>query len=76
MYSKRFASFAPLASLLFSTSVALCEEPSTPDRIRGNYENKIRFFAAPEKIFETFATIRDETGVFMSSSNLQNDLSM
>ena len=31
-------------------------EASTADRIRGNYENKIRFFSPPEKIFETFAS--------------------
>jgi len=31
-------------------------EASRSDRIRGNYENKIRFFASPEKIFEVFAT--------------------
>jgi hypothetical protein len=36
------------------------EEPAQAleyaDRIRGNYENKIRFFSPPEKIFEVFAT--------------------
>ena len=39
---------------------ALCNSASTADRIRGNYENKIRFFSSPEKIFETFATEKDE----------------
>lgn len=39
----------------------LCE-PSRADRIRGNYENKIRFFASPEKVFEVFATEEDEEG--------------
>ena len=39
----------------------LCE-PSRADRIRGNYENKIRFFASPEKVFEVFATEEDEQG--------------
>ena len=37
-------------------------EASTADRIRGNYENKIRFFSPPEKIFETFASQKDESG--------------
>ena len=25
---------------------------------KGNYENKIRFYAAPEKMFEVFATLK------------------
>lgn len=40
----------------------LCEPPSAADKIRGNYENKIRFFSPPEKIFETFASEKDEEG--------------
>jgi len=39
---------------------SLCDGPSTADRIRGNYENKIRFFSPPEKIFETFSTEKNE----------------
>ena len=39
----------------------LCEA-SRADRIRGNYENKIRFFASPEKVFEVFSTQEDEKG--------------
>jgi len=35
---------------MLGSPIALCEEPSTADRIRGNYENKIRFFAPPEKV--------------------------
>lgn len=47
--------------------LSLCEEPSTPERIRGNHENKIRFFCNPEKIFETFASEKDGNGeLFMS----------
>ena len=45
----------------FMIQPALCEA-STADRIRGNYENKIRFFAPPEKIFEVFATNQQEDG--------------
>jgi hypothetical protein len=33
---------------------------SRGETIRGNYENKIRFFAAPEKVFEIFAHEKDE----------------
>jgi Ca2+-binding EF-hand superfamily protein len=35
---------------------------STAEFIRGNYENKIRFFSQPEKIFETFASVQKEDG--------------
>ena len=42
--------------------LALCEAPSTASRIRGAYENKIRAFAPPEKIFETFASAKDDDG--------------
>ena len=42
--------------------MALCEEPSREDRIRGNYENKIRFFSPPEKTYEIFATEKTEEG--------------
>lgn len=30
------------------------------EKIRGNYENKIRFFSAPEKVFEIFAHEKDD----------------
>ena len=56
--------------LPFSVAVvpafSLCDSPSTSEKIRGHYENKIRFFAAPEKIYETFASIKSDDGVFMS----------
>jgi hypothetical protein len=76
MYSSKFARLAPVVPVLFmSPALALCEEPSTAERIRGNYENKIRFFAAPEKIFETFANIREpDGGVFMSYKDFFHSL--
>ena len=39
-----------------------CEELSRAERIRGNYENKIRFFSPPEKTFEIFAHDKSEDG--------------
>ena len=39
-----------------------CEEASRADKIRGGYENKIRFFAPPEKMFEIFSTIKTDDG--------------
>jgi Ca2+-binding EF-hand superfamily protein len=56
---------APAAVALYIASQQeesnLCEA-SRADRIRGSYENKIRFFASPEKVFEVFATEEDEGG--------------
>jgi calcium uptake protein 1, mitochondrial len=42
--------------------LASCEEASRADIIRGNYENKIRFFSSPEKTFEVFASEKSEDG--------------
>ena len=33
-----------------------CYEAPANEKIRGNYENKIRFFSPPEKSFEIFAS--------------------
>ena len=41
---------------------AECEAASRSDRIRGAYENKIRFFSPPEKVFEIFASHKTEDG--------------
>ena len=40
----------------------MCEEASRADKIRGGYENKIRFFAPPEKMFEIFSTLKTQDG--------------
>ena len=58
---------APLTLVLFiqqrqNESFAQCEEPSIPERTRGNYENKIRFYSPPEKTFEIFANKKSEDG--------------
>lgn len=54
---------APLTVPLFmSKPEAECEEMSRADWIRGNYENKIRFFSPPEKVFEIFAHAKTEEG--------------
>lgn len=52
--------------LLQNQQQAECEA-SRQDRIRGNYENKIRFYAAPEKMFEVFAGQKMEDGNFEMS---------
>jgi len=38
------------------------KELSRGDRIRGAYENKIRFFSPPEKVFEIFSHEKNENG--------------
>ena len=35
---------------------------STQSRIRGGYENKIRFFSPPNKIFEVFSSVKNDEG--------------
>lgn len=39
-----------------------CYTASRPEKIRGNYENKIRFFSPPEKSFEVFSGQKTEEG--------------
>ena len=53
---------ALILPLLFCPPPAFgeCEGLSRPEKIRGIYLNKIRFFSPPEKIFETFASIKNE----------------
>mmetsp|Transcript_3201 Transcript_3201/g.4329 ORF Transcript_3201/g.4329 Transcript_3201/m.4329 type:complete len:99 (+) Transcript_3201:205-501(+) len=58
---------APMTLILFtqqrhSEAYSRCEEPSRSDNVRGNYENKIRFFSPPEKTFEIFSTEKTEDG--------------
>jgi hypothetical protein len=61
---------APLALALYMNQrqepTAVECEASRADKIRGNYENKIRFFAAPEKVFEIFASEQDGDELVMS----------
>lgn len=63
-----------VAPVFVGSSLGFCEELSTSDKIRGNYENKIRFFAPPEKIFETFATLKTDDSVFMSYDDFFHSL--
>ena len=39
-----------------------CFNASRAEKIRGNYENKIRFFSPPEKSFEIFSSEKTEEG--------------
>lgn len=49
-------------SNLEQTEVSECEPASRADRIRGSYENKVRFFSSPEKVFEVFSHTKTESG--------------
>jgi len=55
---------APAAAALYMSQQEKneCEELSRAEKIRGNYENKIRFFSPPEKTFEIFAHQKTEEG--------------
>ena len=60
---EEFPSF--LSTNLFGSTLPVNEcaglnDIPRPERIRGAYENKIRFYAAPEKVFEIFATEKDD----------------
>lgn len=65
----RFVSFS--APLLLPAKLALCSGGrlpplSTQDKVRGVYENRIRFFAPPEKMFEIFSKTKRDGKLFMS----------
>lgn len=64
----RHANYLSLAPLLLvhDRYTLQMSQPPTKERIRGQYENKIRFMSPPEKVFELFATIKDDEGLFMS----------
>lgn len=47
--------------------IGFCAEAPRQDKIRGAYENKIRFFSPPEKIFETFASVKTDDGKLVMS---------
>jgi len=51
--------------LAFS-SYAYLEPPTYKEKIRGTYENKIRQNAPPEKIFETFASVKEGKKFYMT----------
>lgn len=54
--------------LAFSQTLIL-EPPSYQEKIRGVYENKIRQNAAPEKVFETFASVKEGKRFFMTPND-------
>ena len=59
--------FGPMAFMLLMNKKSEeepseCEAASRADKIRGAYENKIRFFAPPEKMFEVFSTLKSPEG--------------
>lgn len=64
--------FAPIGLMLLYANARQdteneCEGIDRAERMRGLYENKIRFFCGPEKIFEIFATKRNEEGKMVMS---------
>lgn len=68
----RVGALVAIAVLKTQSSMAFCAEMeqrrplSTQERVRGTYENRIRFFAPPEKIFETFAHTKKQGKLYLS----------
>jgi hypothetical protein len=59
-----------LCAPLLSSPFLLSAPPPYQEKIRGIYENKIRQNAAPEKIFDTFASVKENKHYFMSPLDL------
>lgn len=47
-----------MLGMLAAKQQSECEDVPRHDKIRGAYENRIRFFSPPEKVYEIFATIK------------------
>lgn len=59
----------------FATEVATPEAPSWTDKIKGNYQNRIRQFSTPEKQFEVFASIKGDSGEsFMTLADFRDSI--
>ena len=71
-----FRKVAPiLAAGTMATSFGLCmSDCPYNEKIRGTYENKIRQHAPPEKIFETFASIKKGKEFFMTEKDFFHSL--
>eukprot|EP00919_Chromeraceae_sp_WS-2016_P013105 GHVR01030630.1.p1 GENE.GHVR01030630.1~~GHVR01030630.1.p1 ORF type:complete len:103 (+),score=2.52 GHVR01030630.1:2222-2530(+) len=60
------------AYFLLQKSILMSPEPPISAILRGQYENKIRRYSPPEKIFDVFATL-NENGTFkMTLKDLLN----
>jgi len=69
LFPKAFAGSLYVLSNSFENYQKACclSMPSNRDKIRGEYENKIRRMSPPEKIFEVFATEKKDDGkIYMS----------
>ena len=56
--------------LFYSAPVLCYTAPDSKDLLRGEYENKIRIYSAPEKIFECFASVNEKSSLLMTHSDL------
>lgn len=61
---------AGMSYLLVQRRVKNSPEPPTSMILRGEYENKIRRFSPPEKIFMVFGSIYEKGKVFMTMKDL------
>lgn len=61
---------ACLAPVVCGSYLVHSKSPPYSEHIRGVYENKIRQFAMPEKVFETFASSKEGKTCYMTSADL------
>ncbi|GLE11788.1 hypothetical protein PINS_up024454 [Pythium insidiosum] len=74
----RVASLSPLAPLAasalaaYSASSARSEaaSPSFSERTIGNYENRLRRFSSPERVFEYFSSVEIDKQFYMTREDL------
>lgn len=64
-------SFVLLGAAYICTRKTKCSpEPPLSMILRGEYENKIRRYSPPEKIFDVFATIYENGRLYMTITDL------
>lgn len=73
MFYSRIAPVIAAGGLASSLAFCMSDCPYN-EKIRGTYENKIRQHAPPEKIFETFASIKKGKEFFMTEKDFFHSL--
>lgn len=68
--SARPASQKPQASESEPSKPKLKARPSFSERAVGNYENRLRKFSAPERVFEYFSSVEIDRRAFMTRADL------
>jgi hypothetical protein len=51
------------SALFINNKYSMSPQPPLSEILRGEYENRIRRYSPPEKIFDVFATIKTKNGL-------------